>query len=283
MRAITGGVNNHVPVTTISEREDNKMTSFEFDGKKYRDASNHQKEWGSKVLGGLTFRGNEKVLDLGCGDGILTQKISKLVQNGCVLGIDASKGMIEIAQELSKDNLAFQLMDINEIDYNSEFDIVFSNAALHWIKNHDNLLKNVYKAIKLNGFIRFNFAGDGNCSNFYQVVKEVMAYPKFKEKFKMFEWPWYMPKIQEYKVLVEKFKFKEIKVWGENADRYFSSSEEMTKWIDQPSIVPFLKYLDEKEKTEFRDIVVRKMINVTKQDDGTCFETFRRINVYARK
>ncbi|WP_446786489.1 class I SAM-dependent methyltransferase [Macellibacteroides fermentans] len=276
-------VSEKVVMLYCGERKENEMTSFDFDGKKYKDASTHQKEWGVRVLGELTFRGNEKVLDLGCGDGILTQKISEFVPNGFVLGIDASKGMIETAQELRKDNLFFQLMDINEIDYDSEFDIVFSNAALHWVMNHDNLLKSVYKTIKPNGFIRFNFAGDGNCSNFYRVVKEVMAYPKFEEKFEMFEWPWYMPKIEEYRVLVEKFKFKEIKVWEENSDRYFSSSEEMTKWIDQPSIVPFLKHLDEKDKTEFRDIVVQKMMNATKQEDGTCFETFRRINVYARK
>ena len=223
------------------------------------------------------------MLDLGCGDGILTQKISQFVPNGFVLGIDASKGMIETAKELSKDNLTFQLMDINEIDFDSEFNLVFSNAALHWVKNHENLLKNIYKAIKPKGVIRFNFAGDGNCANFYRVVKEVMVYPKFKEKFKLFEWPWYMPKINEYEVLVNKFKFKEIKVWEENADRYFSSSDEMTKWIDQPSIIPFLKYLDENGKIEFRDIVVRNMIDITKQNNGTCFETFRRINVYARK
>ena len=46
-----------------------------------------------------------------------------------------------------------------------------------------------------------------------------MAQQKFKEKFNMFEWPWYMPKINEYETLVNKFKFSEIKVWEENADR----------------------------------------------------------------
>ena len=259
------------------------MTSFEFDGKKYRNASIHQKEWGTKVLGDLSFKGNERVLDLGCGEGTLTQKISQFVPNGYVLGIDVSKGMIETAKEFSKDNLNFQLMDINEIEFDSEFDIIFSNAALHWVKDHETLLKNVYKAIKPNGIIRFNFAGDGNCSNFYCVVKEVMAYPNFKEKFNMFEWPWYMPKINEYETLANKFRYKEIKVWEENADRYFNSPDEMTKWIEQPSIVPFLNYLNGKERKEFRDIVVQKMINITKQDDGTCFETFRRINVYAKK
>lgn len=283
-RLKAGDVGNTIPLCDIAaKRKEIKMSSFEFDGKKYKNASSHQKEWGTKVLKDLSFAGNEKVLDLGCGDGVLTQKISQLVPNGLVLGIDASKGMIETAKELRTENLIFKLMDINEIEFDSEFDAVFSNAALHWVKNHENLLKNVYKAIKPNGVVRFNFAGDGNCSNFYHVVKEVMAYPEFKEKYKTFEWPWYMPKIDEYETLVQKFQFKEIKVWEENADRYFSTPEEMTKWIDQPSIVPFLKYLNEKEKLEFRDSVVHNMINITKQENGTCFETFRRINVYAKK
>lgn len=259
------------------------MGTFEFNGNKYREASTHQKEWGTKILEDLSFRGNEKVLDLGCGDGTLTQMISQFVPNGFVLGVDASKGMIESARELSRGNLIFLLMDINEIDFNSEFDIVFSNAALHWVKNHENLLKNVYKALKPHGMLRFNFAGDGNCANFYDVVKQVVAFPKFKKRFNVFEWPWYMPKINEYKAMVKKFGFAKAEVWGENVDRYFSSSEEMTKWIDQPSIVPFLKYLNGDEKKDFRDTVVKMIINITKQDDGKCFETFRRINVYAKK
>ena len=57
----------------------------------------------------------------------------------------------------------------------------------------------------------------------------------------------------------------------------------MTKWIDQPSIVPFLGYVAEKDRQRFRDAVVGRMIEETLQSDGTYFETFRRINVLARK
>ena len=53
----------------------------------------------------------------------------------------------------------------------------------------------------------------------------------------------------------------------------------MTKWVDQPSLVPLLPYLPEEERTSFRDYVVRRMGEETLQGDGTCFETFRRINV----
>ena len=57
----------------------------------------------------------------------------------------------------------------------------------------------------------------------------------------------------------------------------------MVKWIDQPSLVPFLGHIAEKDRKRFRDAVAERMIEQTRQSDGTCFETFRRINVLARK
>jgi ubiquinone/menaquinone biosynthesis C-methylase UbiE len=63
--------------------------AHEFDSKKYEQASAHQKEWGAKLIAELDLKGNESVLDLGCGDGVLTTKIAKQLPAGRVLGIDA--------------------------------------------------------------------------------------------------------------------------------------------------------------------------------------------------
>ncbi|RLA08061.1 MAG: methyltransferase type 11 [Gammaproteobacteria bacterium] len=260
------------------------MTTFDFDGEKYREASNHQKEWGSKLISELKLDGTEHILDLGCGDGTITALLSKHVPNGYVVGIDASKGMINTAKKTYKlDNIDFKLLDINTIRYLDKFDIVVSNAALHWIKNHKQLLANIYMALKNNGIVRFNFAANENCSNFLKAIKRIIKYPRYKKYFKDFIWPWYMPKINEYKLLMGQSLFSEIKVWGENADRNFPDKETMIKWIDQPSIVPFLMHIKEKDKKEFRDTVIKQMIEETSQPEGTCFETFRRINVLAKK
>ena len=72
-------------------------------------------------------------------------------------------------------------------------------------------------------------------------------------------------------------------VWGENADRYFPDAEEMIKWIDQPSLVPFLAHVPDMAKKRFREYVIERMIEETRQDDGRCSETFHRINVSACK
>lgn len=259
------------------------MNSFEFDGEKYKKASKHQREWGNSLISELSLSGNEKILDLGCGDGVLTEQLAQLVPNGRVLGIDASRGMITTAQKRVAINIAFMQIDINTIDFQDSFDVIFSNATLHWIKDHNRLLKNSYRALKDNGNILWDFAGAGNCSNFFEVVRELMQYEKYKQYFKDFEWPWYMPTKNDYEKIVSASGFSTYSIVEVNRDRNFSNSDEMIKWIDHPSIVPFISIIPDEMKAEFRDDVIALMLRKTLQPDGTCFETFRRIHVKAIK
>jgi trans-aconitate methyltransferase len=255
----------------------------EFDGSKYEKASAHQKEWGAKLMAELDLQGMERILDLGCGDGALSAQLADLVPNGEVVGIDASRGMIETARSKVRENLRFVPMDIDELDYVDQFDVVFSNATLHWIKDHRRLLRNAGRALRRGGRLRFNFAGEGNCAHFFRVIREAMSAEEFAVHFAGFAWPWYMPSVEEYAALVDAGGMHNGRVWGENADRYFANAEEMVKWIDQPSLVPFLPHVPDTAKPRLREYVIGRMVEETQQDDGRCFETFRRINVSAHK
>jgi trans-aconitate methyltransferase len=144
-------------------------------------------------------------------------------------------------------------------------------------------LKNVFIALRSGGLLKFNFAADGNCSHLFKVVRRAIEQEEFSYYFKDFIWPWYMPSVDEYTNLINSIKFQELRVWGENADRFFPNTEALIGWIDQPSLVPFLVCVPETYKAAFRDYVVEEMIQETKRDDGRCFETFRRINLFARK
>ena len=256
---------------------------YDFDGQKYAHASAHQTEWGAKLIRELELQGNESVLDLGCGDGTLTAQIAEQLPRGHVVGIDASRGMIDAALPKSRENLRFVLMDINALEFFAEFDVVFSNATLHWVKDHWRLYQNLCKSLRDNGRVRFNFAADGNCSSFFKVIREAISNREFSAYFADFVWPWYMPAVNEYAALVKSSGLTDVQVWGENADRFFADTDAMIRWVDQPSIVPFLVCVPDGQKREFRDFVVSRMIEETKQDDGRCFETFRRLNVYAGK
>ena len=72
--------------------------------------------------------------------------------------------MIETAGMIHRNNLNFAHMDINKMNFEKEFDLIFSNAALHWVKDHKQLLKNAYKALKAHGKILWDFGGLGNCA-----------------------------------------------------------------------------------------------------------------------
>jgi len=260
------------------------MTKYEFDGEKYSKASKHQKEWGCKLIEETAFKENDIVLDLGCGDGLLTRIIKDIVKDGYVLGIDSSTGMISKAKEYQTKNLEFKQLDINDIDFEDKFTIIISNATLHWVKDHNKLLRNCYKALKKKGMLRFNFAGGGNCPNFIAVVKRQIQKEEYRRYFKNFEWPWYMPDKKAYEKTIDSGLFSEFKIWEEKADRYFKDEGEMIRWIEQPSLVPFLRSItDKKLKKNFTEEVEREMIKRTKLEDGRCFESFRRINIYARK
>jgi trans-aconitate 2-methyltransferase len=254
----------------------------DFDGEKYKAASKHQKEWGGRLIDDLALKGDERIIDLGCGDGLLTKKIEELVPKGSVLGIDSSASMIETARKLETPNLRFQQLDIYDLDFVGEFDVAFSNAALHWVKDHDWMLENVRRALRPGGLVRFNFAGEGNCSNFFAVVREVMAMPRYHVYFDEMEWPWFMPSVDDYKAIVRRHQFSELRVWIENADRLFCE-DEIVRWIDQPSIIPLLAKVNSDDKQSFRDEVVNRMLQRTRSPDGRYFETFERLNLRAKK
>jgi len=255
--------------------------AHDFDGEKYAQASAHQKEWGMRLVSELGLTGSERVLDLGCGDGAITAQIADSLPSGSVVGIDASQGMIDATHANERANCRFILMDINNLDFTESFDVVFSNATLHWIKDHRRLYCNVTRFLRAGGRIRFNFGGDGNCVHFFKVIREAMAADDFAPYFADFEWPWYMPSVEEYTQLVKSCGLGDAHVWGEIADRYFPDVESMIGWLEQPSLVPFLEHIPEGDADRFRDFVVDRMIQETLQEDGTCFETFRRINVSA--
>ncbi|MGA7751936.1 MAG: class I SAM-dependent methyltransferase, partial [Candidatus Sulfotelmatobacter sp.] len=101
---------------------------------------------GSPVLELLAPRAGEKILDLGCGDGVLTKK---LVDFGCeVVAVDSSVPQVEAARKLG---LNASVISGEELPFDEEFDAVFSNAVLHWIRRADVMLAGVYRSLKPGG------------------------------------------------------------------------------------------------------------------------------------
>jgi trans-aconitate methyltransferase len=109
------------------------------------------------VLDLLDPRPTERILDLGCGDGALTAKIA--ASGAKVKGVDSSENMVAAAKSLGIDA---QVTSADALDFDHEFDAVFSNAALHWMRNQDTVLSGVHRALKPGGRFVAEMGGHGN-------------------------------------------------------------------------------------------------------------------------
>ena len=136
----------------------------------YRENASYVPALGAAVFALLDPKHGERILDLGCGEGSLTEKIAAV--GAIVVGVDASDDMVAAAAARGLDA---RLIDAERLPFDREFDAVFSNAALHWIRDHDALLAGVRRALKPGGRFVAEFGGHGNIAAIQVAIRSVLA------------------------------------------------------------------------------------------------------------
>lgn len=136
----------------------------------YRENAAYVPALGAAVFALLDPRPGERILDVGCGEGSLTEKI--IAAGAAVVGIDASPEMI--AGALAR-GLDARLIDAEQLPFEQEFDAVFSNAALHWVRDHDAMLAGVHRALKPGGRFVAEFGGHGNIAAIQIAIRAVLS------------------------------------------------------------------------------------------------------------
>ena len=255
---------------------------YEFDGETYAKASAHQTEWGMQIASELELDGNEHLIDIGCGDGRITRALAFRVPRGRVIGVDSSPGMISTAKQYETANLRFTTLDANDLAYEGEFDVVFSHATLHWIKNHTALLQCVHAALrKPKGYARLNFAGKGTAAILLSILEDTTSESEYSPYFSEMEPPWFMPSEEEYRVLLAASSFGSFHLRKQIFTRHFPDKEALVKWIDHPMLVPFLAVLPKDKHAAFREAVLQRTVAATRQKDGRYCESFSRLDIWA--
>lgn len=154
---------------------------MKWDSKLYDDRHNFVAEYGKGLLEYIPDKPNQHILDLGCGTGTLTAQLCAYSE--FVTGVDSSVDMIERAK-LQYDNINFYVCDALNLPFESEFDVVFSNAVFHWIIDHNLLIQNIFKALKSNGMLICEFGANGNISTIDKAFEISCAEYGFEYKSK---------------------------------------------------------------------------------------------------
>jgi trans-aconitate methyltransferase len=145
---------------------------------------------GAPVLDLLAPKPGEHILDVGCGDGVLTKKIADL---GChVVGIDSSADFVASARKLGLDVVE---LDAARMDFDARFNAVFSNAALHWMKDPDAVITRVARALLPGGRFVAEMGGFGNCQTVVHALNEELARRGYEAQAAN---PWYFPAVEDY-------------------------------------------------------------------------------------
>ena len=171
-----------------------------WDPKTYAKNARFVSDLGPPVMELLSPRSGERILDLGCGDGVLTRKIADL---GCeVIAVDSSAPQVEAAKRLG---LAAYVMHGEELPFRDEFDAVFSNAVLHWIKRADAMIEGVYRALRQGGRFVAECGGAGCVDKIRTALVQALNRRGIDGDSHV---PWYFPTPGEYATRLERAGFR---------------------------------------------------------------------------
>jgi SAM-dependent methyltransferase len=161
-----------------------------WDPERYARNARFVSDLGAPVVELLAPHAGERILDLGCGDGVLTAKLAAM---GCaVIGVDASPQQIEAARKL---NVDARVMDGENLAFANEFDAVFSNAALYWMRNPDKVIAGVHRALHPQGRFVAEFGGHGCVAKIKKALVAALNRRNINGEAAI---PWFFPTVEDY-------------------------------------------------------------------------------------
>ena len=234
-------------------------------------------KYGADLLELLSPRKGERILDLGCGTGHLTQQIA--LAGAEVAGLDISLPMIEQARK-NYPELNFVLADASAFEFSQPFDAVFSNAALHWMVQPREVVACVARALNPGARFVAEFGGKGNLRALREALDDAWKAVGLRQHE---QWnPWYFPSIGEYASLLEQHGLAVQSAWLFDRPTALEDGESgLRAWLEM-----FACDLLERTPPELREKLIQgveERLRPTEFREGVWNAGYRRIRILARR
>jgi trans-aconitate methyltransferase len=244
----------------------------DWDPERYARNAAFVAELGRPVVGLLAPRAGERVLDVGCGDGRLTEV---LVEAGCtVVGVDSSPEQVAAARARGLDA---RVMDGERLAFDEAFDAVFTNAALHWMREPARVLQGVWRALRGGGRFVGEFGARGNVATVSAAVAQALS--RRGLRFADLD-PWYYPTADEYRRDLQRAGFAVESV--ETFARPTALPGDITGWLETFARA-FLAPLAASERPRFCREVGETLAPALRREDGTWVVDYVRLRFHATK
>lgn len=261
---------------------DRQQSSREWNSSVYHRVSGPQVSWGKKALSRLRFRGDEIVLDAGCGTGRLTAELLEALPHGRVVAIDLSQNMLRSAHEhLASFGSRVRIVacDLLHLPFDRAFDVIVSTAAFHWVLDHDRLFDNLVRALIPNGWLEAQCGGGPNLAHLRQRADVLMNSPQFARFFASFYEPWLFQDCPAAADALRRAGFVDVETSVEAAPTVLDSAAQYSEFIRNVIFHRHLERIpDETNRVEF----IARLTDQAARDDPPFLLDYWRLNLRGR-
>ena len=220
-----------------------------------------------------------RVVDLGCGTGELTRLLRQTLKASETLGLDSSAAMLAKSQAIAGDGLRFEQQDIGEFAAEGEYDLIFSNAALHWLQDHEALLARLTAALKPGGQLAVQVPANDDHPT-HVVAAELARQSPFREALHGYERQWPVLKPEAYSALLYRLGFDRQQVRLQVYGHVLEARDGVIEWVKGTLLTDYEKRMPTELFTEFMR-QYRERLFERLEDARPYFYPFKRILFWA--
>ncbi len=252
--------------------------STEWDANSYHRLSNPQFSWGLKVLERLKLRGDERVLDAGCGSGRLTAELRNRLPGGSVVGVDLSFNML--LQARNDGRLQLVLADLQQVPLRAIFDGIFSTAAFHWVPDHRQLFRSLFSVLKPGGWLEAQCGGGPNLERVHQRAKVITDGPEYQPFFAGWRRTTHYESEETFQENMRRAGFVEVETWIEPAPAQLANADEFMQYL---ATVTLREHTDRITDPALRRRFLDRLAEQAAHDSPPFVMDYWRLNMRARK